>query len=446
MSSVKTTKLSEDFRLDSEHYEPKYLRIDDLLENLNAPKWEEIEGDFIIGPFGSAFTVDRYVESSHYRYIRGKDVKPFFLLDNENAYMTKEDYERLDKYALQEGDLLVSVVGTLGNVALVNEQVENAIFSCKSTAYRSKSIDPFYLTAYLNSSIGQAYLQRKARGTIQLGLNLPDLKSIPIYLPSDNEQQAIGDLIRESWRKLTLSKDLYGEAEDLLLAALGLDGLDLSPQLSYTAMFDEVETVTRFDSDYFQPKYQYAMQIMGKSGKKIKNVAQLSKERFSPQSGETFEYIEISDVTNEGRVESSTVMGEDAPSRAQFVVKTNDVITSTVRPIRRLSALVEPEQEGFVCSSGFAVLKPYAIEPELLLVYLRLPIVAEILDLHTTATMYPAISTFDLMNIPITSPDETTSKQIVTRVQDARKARLEAKQLLETAKKQVEQMILKGDS
>ena len=32
------------------------------------------------------------------------------------------------------------------------------------------------------------------------------------------------------------------------------------------------------------------------------------------------------------------------------------------------------------------------IDPELRLAYLRLPVVAELLDLHTTASMYPAIS------------------------------------------------------
>ncbi|MFN6473188.1 MAG: hypothetical protein RMY36_026460 [Nostoc sp. SerVER01] len=64
---------------------------------------------------------------------------------------------------------------------------------------------------------------------------------------------------------------------------------------------------------------------------------------------------------------------EEAPSRAQWIVKTNDVITSTVRPIRRLSALIEPEQNNYICSSGFAVLKPTKIEPEVLLVYLRSP-------------------------------------------------------------------------
>ncbi|MFN2305146.1 MAG: restriction endonuclease subunit S, partial [Anaerolineales bacterium] len=95
--------------------------------------------------------------------------------------------------------------------------------------------------------------------------------------------------------------------------------------------------------------------------------------------------------------------------------------------------------DDFICSSGFAVLTPQSIEPELLLVYLRLPIVCEILDLHTTASMYPAISTTDLLEIPITVPDNKEAcQQIVQMVKDSRKSNQDSKHLLEIAKRGVE--------
>lgn len=102
---------------------------------------------------------------------------------------------------------------------------------------------------------------------------------------------------------------------------------------------------------------------------------------------------------------------------------------------------IEPEQNNYICSSGFAVLKPVKVEPEVLLVYLRLPVVCEILDLHTTASMYPAISTDDLLNIPITLPDESIRQKIAEKVRASRKAREQSKQLLEIAKTGVERAI-----
>ncbi len=183
------------------------------------------------------------------------------------------------------------------------------------------------------------------------------------------------------------------------------------------------------------------MTIMRQSGLCIGNVVSLAKRKFQPDKQGTFNYIEIGNLNGEGFANSEVVAMEEVPSRAQWIVKTNDVITSTVRPIRRLSALIEPEQNNYICSSGFAVLKPTKIEPEVLQVYLRSPIVCEILDLHTTASMYPAISTEDLLNIPITLPKESTRQKITEKVRASRKAREQSKQLLEIAKTGVERAI-----
>ncbi len=122
--------------------------------------------------------------------------------------------------------------------------------------------------------------------------------------------------------------------------------------------------------EYYQPKYQKMMAIMRQSGLRIGDVATLAKRKFQPEKQGTFNYIEIGNLSGEGFANGEIVEMDEALSRAQFIVKTNDIVTSTVRPIRRLSALIELEQNNYICSSGFAVLKPTKIEPEVLLVYL----------------------------------------------------------------------------
>ncbi|MCC6321173.1 MAG: hypothetical protein IT438_07030 [Phycisphaerales bacterium] len=103
------------------------------------------------------------------------------------------------------------------------------------------------------------------------------------------------------------------------------------------------------------------------------------------------------------------------------------------------------DQDGCVCSSGFAVLSPRGgadgIEPEVLLTYLRLPVICEVLDLHCTASMYPAIPEDRLMRIPIIVPDARTRKAVVAKVQEVMTARAQAARLLEQAKKTVEDLI-----
>lgn len=148
--------------------------------------------------------------------------------------------------------------------------------------------------------------------------------------------------------------------------------------------------------------------------------------------------IEIGGLDADGTAQADEVLHREAPSRATQHVRAGDVITSTVRPIRRLSALIAPEQNRFVCSSGFVVLQPQAISPEVLLTYLRLPAVCELMDLHTSATMYPAISEADLLALPIPNVPGSTQQLIQKSVQSARQAKQRATQLLNAAKRAVE--------
>ena len=170
----------------------------------------------------------------------------------------------------------------------------------------------------------------------------------------------------------------------------------------------------------------------------VHDVAPPRYEKFSPLGSGEFNYIEISDVGSDGTATSSRVARSEAPSRATWHVHAGDVLTSTVRPVRRLSALVTPEQNGFVCSSGFVVLNPEEVASEVLLTYLRLPLICELMDLHTSASLYPAISDSDLLALPFPKLEDATSEKIVASVQSSHAARRRAHALLEKAKRAVE--------
>ena len=163
-------------------------------------------------------------------------------------------------------------------------------------------------------------------------------------------------------------------------------------------------------------------------------------------ASDTFQYIEIGGMRGDGTATSETTPTAEAPSRASQRVRGNDIITSTVRPIRRLSAIITPDQDGHVCSSGFVVLDPTGIAPEVLLTYLRLPAVCELMDLHTSASLYPAISERDILQLPIPKIDEATTASITQSIRAAHAARQEAQSLLERAKRAVEIAIEEGEA
>ena len=80
----------------------------------------------------------------------------------------------------------------------------------------------------------------------------------------------------------------------------------------------------------------------------------------STAPNEYFNYIDISSVDNAiGAVtDPKRLLGQDAPSRARKIVHTNDVIFATTRPYLKNIALVPPDLDHSICSTGFCVLVP----------------------------------------------------------------------------------------
>lgn len=437
ISEVSVKSLEFSGRIDAEYYRPEMLQYERAVQEKTSIKLGDV-ANFLIGPFGSSFTTDNYTDDKVYRYIRGKDVKSMMLMDNDNVYMPEDDYTRLKRYALHENDILVSVVGTLGNSAIVSTQNLPAIFSCKSTVVRPFGANPKYLTVYLNSHFGNKLLVRKERGVIQAGLNLDDLKDLPVFLPTEGFQSRIAASFDESLQSLSDSKSAQVEAECVLLDALGLSDWTPPEPLAYAAKASEALAAGRLDARFFAPRIQALLDILSSDGRTISDVAKPRREKFRPERHVLFDYIEISDMDGAGATGSTRLVAAEAPSRATWHVRPGDIITSSVRPIRRLSAQIMPQQAGFVCSSGFVVVDPQDIAPEVLLTYLRLPVICELLDLYASASMYPSITDANIFNLPMPELPDAVASQIVAHVQNARAAKARAAALLDAAKRAVE--------
>ena len=91
------------------------------------------------------------------------------------------------------------------------------------------------------------------------------------------------------------------------------------------------------------------------------------------------------------------------------------------------------------------VLQPKAVSAEVLLTYLRLPPVCEVMDLHTSASLYPTISETDLLKLPFPELDQKTCDQVTAAVCAAHAARREAQALLARAQHAVEIAIERGE-
>jgi restriction endonuclease S subunit len=425
-------------RLDAEHFRPDFMNAEQIITSLSSKVLGVVAKDIHRG-VQPAYDKEGTIPALRTVNITTQGV------NNTRQELVSEAFARKNKRGqVFPGDILVTStgVGTLGRAVYYDDEGP-AFADGHITIIRNLTdYEPLVLVTFLQSVFGQAMIERRQRGSSgQIEIYPFDFSSMPLpILPSKTEQN-IKKYVLEAHSLKRVARSCYADAEAILTAALGLDHIDLSPRLFYEDTFVHAAAVGRLDAEYFSPGTQRVIEILSAGGQTIGDVAPLAKRRFKAIPGKPFDYIEIANIGEGGTAVSNTVAGEDAPSRATWIVKPGDVITSTVRPIRRLTAIILPEQDGFVCSSGFVVLRPRDIEPELLMTYLRLPLIAELLDLHTTASMYPAISTTDLLRIPFRLPDAESRTEIVAKVRESFSARAESLTLLDEAKRIVEEAI-----
>ena len=191
--------------------------------------------------------------------------------------------------------------------------------------------------------------------------------------------------------------------------------------------FSKISQENRWDIDYHLPpveikKYNNAILC------KIESCADIIKDNRNPMNepDKEFIYIDISsiDVTVGMIINPQELIGEEAPSRARKVIKTNDIIISTCRPTRGAIAIVPKELDNQICSTGFSVIraKPH-VDVRYLHFILRSDLVKEQFRKFSTGSSYPAILDSDVKKTIIPLPKLSEQKNIADLVVKATQER-----------------------
>jgi type I restriction enzyme, S subunit len=95
----------------------------------------------------------------------------------------------------------------------------------------------------------------------------------------------------------------------------------------------------------------------------------------------------------------------DAPSRARRILRTGDTILSTVRTYLKAILFIDDALDGFICTTGFAVMSPIDdVHPRYLGYVLRSPDITNCVTSLSVGIAYPAISESVLGRIRLAIP------------------------------------------
>ena len=171
------------------------------------------------GPFGSALKKSFYVEKGYKIYGQEQVIRGDAYYGD--YYIDEDRYQSLVSCAVKPGDLLISLVGTIGRVLILPDDIEPGIINPRlvkvSLDYRV--IFPEFLSAYLGSPLVKAIFSIASHGGTMDVLNLTILKSVPIPVPPKGEQQFIFSEIEQIE---TLELNLEQNVSQSLQRGIGL--------------------------------------------------------------------------------------------------------------------------------------------------------------------------------------------------------------------------------
>ena len=146
---------------------------------------------------GFAFKSENYVGSG-IRVIRISNVQKGYIEDNTPAFYPLET-KGLEKYMLKEGDLLISLTGNVGRVAILEKEFMPAALNQRVACLRLKTdkLSKRYLFHILNSDFFEKQCIQYSKGVAQKNMSTAWLKDYEILLYSKEQQELIADILDE---------------------------------------------------------------------------------------------------------------------------------------------------------------------------------------------------------------------------------------------------------
>ncbi|HBC3854880.1 TPA: restriction endonuclease subunit S [Vibrio parahaemolyticus] len=119
--------------------------------------------------------------------------------------ISHDDYNKIhSKYEINEGDILLTVVGTLGRVALVPKAMKFTLQRSVAIIRTSNKASNQFLMQVFSSKEFNNLLMSKSNSTAQAGVYLGELAKIKLLLPSLEEQQKIASILAAADKDIEL--------------------------------------------------------------------------------------------------------------------------------------------------------------------------------------------------------------------------------------------------
>ncbi|MGL4671166.1 restriction endonuclease subunit S [Cetobacterium sp.] len=303
--------------------------------------------------------------------------------------ISKELDNSYKRSRVQAGDILFTIVGSVGNIAIVPPELSNSNIT-QQTARMSinENFSNLFIYNFLMTTFNKIQIRNYLKEGVQPSINLSDLEKFLIIVPPLPEQEKIASFLSEvdtKIEKLEKKKELLSQYKKGMMQKL------FSQKLRFK---DEN------GNDY--PEWEES---------NLEKLAEINPKTEAVP--EKFIYIDLESVEKGLLKSENIVLKNEAPSRAQRVLKSNDILYQTVRPYQKNNFYFKNMNRiyPFVASTGYAQIRTSQNSKYLYHFLHTDKFVASVLE-RCTGTSYPAINSSDLKLIKINIPSLPEQEKI----------------------------------
>jgi len=442
--NYKIVKENIDFRYESEFFLPKYIMQENTLCKIDTV------------PLSSCVTFSngRSFDSKEFCFDGDVYIAKIGDVTQKRTFQSwemvhKKHFSELNATYLKHNDILMTLTGDppdVGKVQLIYKPPVNKLSwnqrvallrLKKSTAISSAEC----LFVILSSIYCRNHIERWAKGIRQRNVGNPAVLNMAVPILSQIQDQ-LTISVQSSFSLLDQSKELYAQAEALIISELGLTNWQGKHRLSFVKKYSDTVEAERIDAEYFQPKYEEIIKAIKryKGGwDTLGNLVSLNTNNFKPKEKQEYRYVELANIGTNGEItDCITEEGQHLPNRARRKMETGDVIVSSVEGSLSSIAMTEKEYHHALCSTGFHVVNSKSYNSETMLVLMK-SIVGQLqLKKGCSGTILTAINKDEFRRIILPIVDNKIQSKIQRKITKSFQLRKESKRLLECAKQAVE--------
>ena len=178
--------------------------------------------------------VNLITEPNSHPYIRVRDLNNvvFASLSADYEYVDDETQQLISRYITAAGDVLISIVGTIGLTAIVDNSLDNANLTENCVKVTNlNGITPEYLLLYLRSTAGVEAITKGTVGAVQLKLPIKNIQAISVPLLSETDAESLNEILLPIFNQISANvteSKLLAETRDALLPKMMSGELDVS--------------------------------------------------------------------------------------------------------------------------------------------------------------------------------------------------------------------------